>query len=73
MTKDESRIGAAAGDALDFLARAGAIAVFAAIVLVPLLLLVALAWLALRRRARRIEAEVLERTRPGAPAPEPRN
>lgn len=66
--KEESRIGGAASDAADFLARAGAVAVFAAIVLSPLLLLVVLAWVALRARRRRIETRILDRTRPaGAP------
>lgn len=70
--KEESRIGGAAGEAADFLARAGAVAVFAAIILSPVLLLVVLAWLALRARRRRIETRVLERTRPAAPTAEPR-
>jgi Domain of unknown function (DUF4349) len=71
--KEESRIGGAAGDAADFLARAGAVAVFAAIVLSPVLVLVVLAWLLLRSRRRRIETQVLERTRPAAPTTEPRS
>jgi hypothetical protein len=71
--KEESRIGGAAGSALDFLSRAGAIAVFAAIVLTPILLLVVLAWLALRARRRRIETQVLERTRPAVTTAEPRS
>lgn len=70
---DESRIGAAAGDAVDFLGRAGSIAVFLAIVLSPFVLLLTLVWLALRARARRVEADLLERTRPAAPSPQPRN
>jgi hypothetical protein len=71
--KEESRIGGAAGNALDFLARSGSVVVFLAIVLSPLVLLLALAWLALRARARRVEADLLERTRPAAPSPQPRN
>jgi hypothetical protein len=70
--KEESRIGGAAGDAADFLARAGVIAVFAAIVLSPILLLLGLAWLALGARRRRIETQVLGRTRPAVPTAEPR-
>jgi hypothetical protein len=71
--KEESRIGAAAGDAVDFLGRAGSIAVFLAIVLSPFLLLLALVWFARRARARRVEADLLERTRPAAPSPQSRN
>jgi hypothetical protein len=71
--EDESRIGAAAGDAVDFLGRAGSIAVFLAIVLSPFLLLLALVWFAMRARARRVEAGLLERPRPAATSPQPRN
>jgi chromate transport protein ChrA len=45
---------------------AGAVAVFAAIVLSPLILLALLAWIALRARNRRIEARLLEEPQPGA-------
>jgi hypothetical protein len=71
--KEESRIGGAAGHAIDFLGRAGSITVFLAIVLSPLVLLLALVWLTLRARARRVEADLLERRRPAAPSPQPRN
>ena len=71
--KEEGRIAGAAGNAVDFLARGGSVLVFAAIALSPLALLAVLAWLALRARSRRIEARILERTRPGAPSPQPRN
>lgn len=71
--KEESRIGGAAADAANFLGRAGAVAVFAAIVLSPILLLLVLAWFGLRARARRIETHVLEQTRPAATTVEPRS
>ncbi|MGH3030642.1 MAG: DUF4349 domain-containing protein [Gaiellaceae bacterium] len=66
--EDESGVGAAARDGLDFLARAGTVALFAGIVLSPLLLLAAVVLLALRGRSRRIEARLLEQPRPSAPA-----
>jgi hypothetical protein len=69
--KDESRVEGAARDALDFLSRAGSVALFLAIVLSPLLLLAVLLWLALRSRTRRIEERLLERPRPAAPSPQP--
>lgn len=68
--EDESGLAGAARDGLAFLAQAGSVALFLAIVLSPLLLLVTLAWLALRSRSRRIEERLLERTRPGAPTPQ---
>ncbi|HEX5469502.1 MAG TPA: DUF4349 domain-containing protein [Gaiellaceae bacterium] len=71
--KNESGVGGAAHRAVDILRGAGSVAVFAAIVLSPLLLLVVLAWLALRARARRVETRLLDERRPGAPSPqEPR-
>ena len=73
--EDESGIGAAARDGLDFLAGAGSVALFAGIALSPLLLLAALVWLILRSRSRRLEAQLLAQPRPSAPhaqAPEPR-
>jgi hypothetical protein len=64
--KDESGVSGAAHRAVDFLSGAGSVAVFLAVVLSPLLLLVVLAWLILRAHARRIESELLDETRPGA-------
>ena len=69
--KSEGGISGAAAKAMDFLRGAGAVAVFVALVLSPLILLAALAWLALRARNRRIEARLLDETRPGAPAERP--
>lgn len=71
--EEESRIGGAASAAVDVLGRVGSIAVFLAIVLSPFVLLLTLIWLARRARARRVEADLLERTRPAAPSPQPRN
>jgi hypothetical protein len=71
--EEESRIGGAAGAAVDVLGWAGSIAVFLSIVLSPFVLLLTLVWLARRARARRVEAELLERTHPAAPTPQPRN
>jgi len=70
--KDEGGAAGAARDALDFLAGAGAVALFLAIVLSPILLLVVLLWLALRSRTRRIETRLLERSGPAAPPSTPR-
>jgi hypothetical protein len=67
--KSEGGIGGAAHKAADFLRGAGAVAVFLALVLSPLVLLVVLAWLALRARSRRIEAQLLDEPRPGAASP----
>jgi hypothetical protein len=72
-TGDENRIGAAARRAVELLGQAGAIAVFLAILLSPLILLGIVALLARRSRARRTEAALLERTRPASPSPSPRN
>jgi hypothetical protein len=69
--KSESGISGAADKAVDFLRGAGAVAVFLTLVLSPLVVLVVLAWLALRARARRIEAQLLDEPRPGAPAEKP--
>jgi uncharacterized protein DUF4349 len=66
----EGGIGGAARDALDTLGRAGEIAVFAGILLAPLLALAVLIWIALRARRRRIDARLLEQPRPAAP-PQP--
>jgi hypothetical protein len=69
--KDESRVEGAARDALDFLGRAGSVALFVTIVLSPVVLLALLLWLVLRNRTRRIEERLLERPRPAAPSPQP--
>jgi uncharacterized paraquat-inducible protein A len=65
--KSESGIAGAVNKAADFLRGAGAVAVFLALVLSPLLLLAILAWLALRARSRRIEARLLDEPQPGTP------
>jgi Domain of unknown function (DUF4349) len=69
--EQKSRLGGAAQDALHFLARAGSITVFLAIVLSPLVLLAVLAWLVRRARTRRIGAELLARTDLRRPQPGP--
>ena len=48
-------------------AEQGAVAVFLALVLSPLLILAILGWLALRARSRRIEARLLDEPQPGMP------
>jgi hypothetical protein len=65
--KDEGGVAGAAGNALDFLAAAGTIALFLVIVLSPVVLLLVLLWLAFRARSRRVEARLLERTDPASP------
>jgi hypothetical protein len=67
--KNESGVSGAANKAADVLRGAGAVAVFLALVLSPVILLVALAWLALRVRNRRVEARLLDDPRPGASTP----
>lgn len=67
MDKSESGIAGAVDKAGDFLRGAGAVAVFLALVLSPLLVLGILAWLALRARSRRIEARLLDEPQPGTP------
>jgi Domain of unknown function (DUF4349) len=69
--KSEGGISGAAGEAVNFLRGAGAVVVFLALVLSPLIVLVVLAWLVLRARNRRIEARLLDEPRPGAPAEKP--
>ena len=66
--EDESGIAGAVDRAGEFLRGVGAVAVFAAIVLSPLLVLAVLAWLALRARSRRIEARLLDEPHPGSSA-----
>jgi Domain of unknown function (DUF4349) len=65
--EDEGGAAGAAGDALDFLAAAGTIALFSAIVLSPVVLLLVLFWLAFRARSRRVEAKLLDRPDPASP------
>jgi len=64
--KSENGIAGAVDRAGDFLRGAGAVAVFAAIVFSPLIVLALLGWIALRARNRRIEARLLEEPQPGA-------
>jgi hypothetical protein len=68
-TTQKSGVGGIAHDALHVLGRVGAVALFAAIVLSPLVVLALLLWLVRRRRLRLQEAALLDRTRPGAPSP----
>jgi Domain of unknown function (DUF4349) len=68
----ESGIGGAAHKAVDVLRGAGSVAVFLAILLSPLLVLLLLAWMALRARGRRIERELLDESRPGVASPQRR-
>jgi hypothetical protein len=65
--KSESGVAGAVDQAADFLRGAGAVAVFLALVLSPLIVLAILAWLALRARSRRIEARLLDEPHPGTP------
>jgi hypothetical protein len=67
--EDEGGAAGAAGDALRFLAAAGTIALFVAIVVSPVVLLVVLLWLAFRTRSRRLETRLLDRPDPASPAP----
>jgi hypothetical protein len=66
--KSESGIAGAVDRAGDFLRGAGAVAVFLALVLSPLVVLGILVWLALRARSRRIEARLLDDPQPGTQA-----
>ena len=67
--KSEGGVAGAAGTAFDILKGAGAVAVFLAIVLSPILLVIVLAWLALRERGRRIEKKLLDEPQPATPRP----
>jgi hypothetical protein len=69
--EDESGAAGAADDALRFLADAGAIALFLAIVLSPVVLIAVLLWIALRSRTKRIETRILESQAPAAPPTPP--
>jgi hypothetical protein len=64
--KSEGGIAGAVDRAGDFLRGAGAVTVFAALVLSPLVALAVLAWLLLRARSRRAEARLLDEPQPGA-------
>lgn len=68
---DEEGVAGAARDALEFLGAAGAIALFIAIVLSPILLVAVLLWLAFRSRSRRQEARLLDRPDPASPSSAP--
>jgi Domain of unknown function (DUF4349) len=69
--EDEGGAAGAAGDALELLGKAGAVALYLAIVLSPILLLLVLLWLALRTRSRRVETQLLDRSDPAAPPSAP--
>jgi Domain of unknown function (DUF4349) len=69
--EDEGGAAGAAGDALELLGKAGAVALYLAIVLSPILLLLVLLWLALRKRSRRVETQLLDRPDPAAPPSAP--
>ncbi len=63
--KSEGGVANAVDEAGDFLRGAGAVAVFLALVLSPLLVLAVIAWAVLRARNRRIEARLLDDPQPG--------
>jgi hypothetical protein len=65
----EGGISGAAHKAADVLRGAGSVAVFLGLVLSPLLVLLLLAWIALRARGRRIERELLDEPQPATPRP----
>jgi hypothetical protein len=64
---DEGGVAGAARQAFDFLGGAGAVAVFALVILSPLLVLGAILWAFLRSRRRRLDDRLLEQPRPHAP------
>ena len=64
-TPDEGGAAGAARDAFDLLGGVGIGLVYAAILGGPLLLVLLLAWLAARRRSRRLEHRLLDQPRPG--------
>jgi hypothetical protein len=66
---DEEGIGGTARDAWNLLAGAGAVALFALIVLSPLIVLALLAWALLRARNRRIDQRLLDEPRPAGVRP----
>ena len=65
----EGGISGAAHKAVDVLRGASSVAVFLGLVLSPLLVLLMLAWIALRARGRRIERELLDEPQPATPRP----
>jgi hypothetical protein len=65
----EGGISGAAHKAVDVLRGAGSVAVFLGLVLSPLLVLLLLAWIALRARGRRIERELLDEPQPATHRP----
>jgi hypothetical protein len=65
--RDEGGAAGTARDALRLLGDIGVVALFLAIVLGPVILLVVLLWLALRSRSRRIETRLLDRPEPAGP------
>jgi hypothetical protein len=67
--KSESGVAGAASTAFDILKGAGAVAVFLAIALGPIVLLIVLAWLGLRARGRRIESKLLDEPQPATSRP----
>ena len=67
--KSEGGVAGATGTAFDILKGAGAVAVFLAIVFGPIVLLILLAWLALRARGRRIERQLLDEPKPATARP----
>jgi hypothetical protein len=69
--EDEGGAAGAAGDALELLGKAGAVALYLTIVLSPILLLLVLLRLALRIRSRRVETQLLDRPDPAAPPSAP--
>jgi len=66
--RDEGGAAGTASDALRLLGDIGVVALFIAIVLGPVVLLVVLLWLALRSRSRRIETRLLDRPEPAGPS-----
>lgn len=67
--RDEGGPAGIARDALRLLGEVGVVALFLAIVLGPVVLLLVLLWLALRFRSRRIETRLLGRPAPAGPPP----
>jgi hypothetical protein len=65
--RDEGGAAGTARDALRLLGDVGVVALFLAIVLGPVVLLVVLLWLALRSRSRRIETRLLDGPEPAGP------
>jgi hypothetical protein len=68
---DQSGVGGIVGDAFHLLGRAGSVALFAAIILSPLVLLALIFWGLRLRFLRRQEARLLDQSRPTATSPQP--